>query len=57
VSFTILYAAVVFCALILVFGVTYRFKGLKVAVLSTAAAFVASVVLLMAMIYAITFAM
>jgi len=56
-SFTILYAAFSFLVLAVIFGVTYKIKGLKTAFLATGVAFFVSAVALVAIIYAITIAM
>ena len=53
-SFTVLYAVITLLALIVVFGVTYKIKGWKTALLATGLAFVLSAVLLMGLILVIT---
>jgi hypothetical protein len=53
-SFTVLYAVITLLALFIVFGVTYKIKGWKIAFLATGLAFVLSAVLLMGLIYIIT---
>lgn len=53
-SFTVLYAVLTLLALIVIFGVTYKIKGWKTALLATGLAFVLSVLLLMALIFVIT---
>lgn len=52
-SFTILYPVVVLFALLIVFGVAYKLKGLKTALLVTGATFVFFVLLFMALIFII----
>ena len=56
-AFTILYAVLTLFVLIVVFGFTYKIKGLKTAFLATGIAFVLFAVLLVATIYAITIVM
>ncbi len=56
-AFTILYAVLTLLVLIVVFGFTYKIKGLKTAFLATGIAFALFAVLLVATIYAITSAM
>ena len=56
-AFTILYAVLTLLVLIVVFGFTYKIKGLKTAFLATGIAFVLFAVLLVATIYAITIVM
>jgi ABC-type uncharacterized transport system permease subunit len=53
-SFTVLYAVLTLLALIVIFGVTYKIKGWKIALLVTGLAFVLSVLLLMVLIFVIT---
>jgi hypothetical protein len=53
-SFTGLYAVLTLLVLIVVFGVTYRIKGWKVAFLATGLAFILSAFFLVALIYLIT---
>jgi hypothetical protein len=53
-SFTVLYAVLTLLALLVIFGVTYKLKGWKIAFLATGLAFVLSAVLLMGLIYVIT---
>ena len=52
-SFTILFAALAFLALVVVFGVSYARKGLKTALLATGAAFVLSALLLAGRVFVI----
>lgn len=52
-SFTILYAALALLVLIVIFGLTYKIKGLKTAFVTTGIAFTASAILFVAVIYAI----
>ena len=53
-SFTVLYAVLTLLALIVIFGVTYKLKGWKVAFLATGLAFLLSALLLSALIFVIT---
>jgi hypothetical protein len=53
-SFTSLYAVLTLLALIVVFGVTYKIKGWKVAFLATGLALMLSTLFLVALIYVIT---
>ena len=53
-SFTGLYAMLTLLALIVIFGVTYRIKGWKIASLATGLAFILSALLLFALIFVIT---
>lgn len=53
-SFTALYAVLTLLLLILVFVITYKIKGWKIAVLATVLALGLSFVFLMALIYMIT---
>jgi hypothetical protein len=53
-SFTVLYAVLTLLALIVVFGVTYKLKGWRIAFLATGLAFVLSALFLVALIYVIT---
>ena len=53
-SLTGLYAVLTLFALIVIFGVTYKIKGLATALIATGVAFVLSILLLAAVIYAIT---
>jgi hypothetical protein len=53
-SFTVLYAVLTLLALIAIFGVTYKLKGWKLALLATEMAFLFSVLLLMGLIFIIT---
>lgn len=52
-SFTILYAAFALLVLIVIFGLTYKIKGLKTAIVTTGIAFTASAIFFVALIYAI----
>jgi pyrroline-5-carboxylate reductase len=52
--FTILYAVLTLLALILVFGVTYKIKGWKIAILTTVIALGLAFVFLIALISMIT---
>lgn len=52
-SFTILYAALALLVLIVIFGLTYKIKGLKTAFAAASIAFVISAILFVAVIYAI----
>jgi hypothetical protein len=56
-SFTVLYAALVLLALLMIFGFTYKIKGIKTAFVATGIAFVVFAVLGVAMIYAVVSAM
>ena len=56
-SFTVLYAVLAVLVLFVVFGVTYKLKGWKIAFLATGAALALSVVFLVLFIYTITGAM
>jgi hypothetical protein len=53
-SFTVLYAVLTLLALIVIFGVTYKLKGWKVAFLATGLAFLLSALLLSVLIFVIT---
>jgi ABC-type uncharacterized transport system permease subunit len=53
-SFTVLYAVLTLLALVVIFGVTYKLKGWKLALLATGLAFVLSALLLTGLIYVIT---
>lgn len=53
-SFTILYAVLTLLALILVFVITYKIKGWKIAILATVLAMGLAFVFLIALIYMIT---
>ena len=52
-SFTVLFAIFVPFVLAVIFGLTYKIKGLKIALVTTAVAFIAIAVLVVVMIYAI----
>lgn len=56
-SFTMLYAVFTILALIIIFAVTYKIKGLKFASIATGIAFIFSALLLVITIYAIVNAM
>ena len=56
-SFTILYAVLTLLALIVIFGLTYKIKGLKTALITASIAFVIFTLLLVVTIYAIVRAM
>jgi hypothetical protein len=53
-SFTVLYAMLTLLALIVVFGVTYKLRGWRLAFLATGLAFALSALFLVALIYMIT---
>lgn len=53
-SFTILYGALTFLALIVIFAVTYKLKGWKTAFVTTGIAFILAAIAFIAAIYAIT---
>ena len=53
-SFTVLYGVLTLLALIVIFGVTYKIKGWKIAVPATGLSFIFSVLLLMGLIFIIT---
>ena len=53
-SFTGLYTLLTLLALIVIFGVTYKIKGWKVAFLTTGLAFILSALFLVALINVIT---
>ena len=53
-SFTVLYAVLTLLVLIVIFGVTYKIKGWKIAFLATGLAFIFSVLVLVALVYVIT---
>lgn len=53
-SFTLLYAVLTLLTLFIIFGITYKIKGWKVAFLATGLAFVLLALLLIALIYIIT---
>jgi hypothetical protein len=53
-SFTVLYAVFTLLALLVVFGVTYKIKGWKIAFLATGLAFILSALFLVALIFVIT---
>lgn len=52
-SFTVLFAALAFLALVVIFGVSYALKGLKTALIATGAAFVLSALLLAGLVFVI----
>lgn len=52
-SFTVLYALFALLLLVVIFGLTYKIKGLKIALITTAAAFIILAVTLVVMISAI----
>jgi hypothetical protein len=52
-SFTVLFAVSAFLALIIIFGLTYKMKGVKTALLTTGIAFVILAILFVATIYVI----
>lgn len=52
-SFTVLYAAFALLALIVIFGLTYKIKGIRTAFMITGIAFIVFAILLVATIYAI----
>lgn len=52
-SFTMLFAIFVPFVLALIFGLTYKIKGLKIALVTTAAAFIAIAILFAVVVYAI----
>ena len=56
-SFTILFAAFVLFALLVIFGITYKIKGLKTALIATGVMFILSAVAYVAVIYLIVSAM
>lgn len=56
-SFTILFALFALLALVVIFGVSYKIKGLKVAFFTTGAAFVLFALLFVVVIYFIVNAM
>lgn len=56
-SFTILFAALLLFALLVIFGITYKIKGLKTALITTGVMFVLSTVAYVAVIYLIVSAM
>jgi hypothetical protein len=49
-SFTVLYALSALLLLVVIFGLTYKIKGLKTALITTAAAFIILAVTLIVMI-------
>lgn len=53
-SFTVLYAVLTLLVLIVIFGITNKIKGWKIALLATGVAFVLSVLFLMGLIFVIT---
>lgn len=53
ISFTALSAGFILFALLILFGLTYKFKGLKTAFIATSVALVVSVIVFAAAIYAI----
>lgn len=56
-SFTILFAALVLFALLVIFGITYKIKGLKIALVATGVMFIISAAAYAAVIYLIVSAM
>jgi hypothetical protein len=52
-SFTALFAVFALLALIVIFGLAYKIKGLKAALITTVAAFMVIAAVFVAMIYAI----
>lgn len=56
-SFTVLFASFALLVLIVVFGLAYKIRGLKTALILTAVAFVVFAVLFVGLIYVITNAM
>lgn len=52
-SFTVLFAAVAFLALVVIFGVSYALKGLKTALIATGIAFFLIALLLAGLIFVI----
>lgn len=56
-SFTILFAIFALFVLIVVFGLSYKLKGLNIALIATAVTFIFIAILFIAIIYAITIAM
>jgi hypothetical protein len=56
-SFTVLFAGFALFALIVIFGLTFIRKGLKSALITTAAAFIVIAILFVVTIYAIVNAM
>ena len=53
-SLTVLYAVLTLLVLVVIFGVTYKIKGLPAALVATGVAFVLSVLVLVAFIFLIT---
>jgi hypothetical protein len=53
-SFTVLFVLFTLFLLVVVFGLAYKLKGLKVALIATSATFMVMAALFVAMIYAIT---
>lgn len=56
-SFTVIYAVLALVALIVIFALTYKTKGLKTALIATGLAFVVFVLLLVVIINAIVLVM
>lgn len=56
-SFTVLFASFALLVLIVVFGLAYKIRGLKIALILTAAALVVFAVLFVGLIYVITSSM
>ena len=56
-SFTVLFAVFALLVLIIIFGLTYKIKGLKTAFITTGTAFLLSAILLVVAIYVIVSAM
>jgi hypothetical protein len=52
-AFTVLFAVLAFLALIIVFGITYKIKGVKIAFLTTGIALAILAILFVATIYII----
>lgn len=53
-SFTVLYAVFTLLVLVVIFGLTYKRKGLRIAFLATGITFVLSALFLVVLIYGIT---
>lgn len=56
-AFTVLFVAFVLLTLLIIFGVMYKMKGLKTALITTGVAFILSAVAYIAVIYLIVSAM
>lgn len=52
-SFTVLFAALAFLVLIIIFGLTYKLKGLKTAFLAAGIAFIAFAILFVSILFVI----